>query len=224
MDYLLYLLILIIPIIANVYINSTYGKYKKVNNKNKLNGFEVARQILDSNGLENIYIIENQGELSDHYDPTRKVIKLSPDVFHGETVASIAIAAHEVGHAIQDKENYNFLKIRSSLFPFVKITSNAAYIFLILSMFLDIMGMFWLSIALMIFSLSFQLVTLPVEFDASKRAKEQLLKLKLVNQSEYEGVDEMLKSAAMTYVASLTSSILEILRLVVISRNNNRRR
>lgn len=221
MNLLLYILILIIPIISQLYISSTYNKYKTYKNDKKLSGFEVARTILDANGLNKVHIVEVKGTLSDHYDPMRKVIRLSTEVFHNETVASSAIAAHEVGHAIQDKEGYFFLKIRTLLFPFVNITSYVAYILLIASLLLEMMNVFWLSIGLMLFSLLFQLVTLPVEFNASKRAKEELTKNNLLTNSEVGGVDNVLKSAALTYVASLTASLLNVLRLILIFRNDD---
>ncbi len=215
MEILLYFLILTIPIISQLYINYTYNKYKTKNNARGLSGFEIARAILDANGLESIYVVETPGNLSDHYDPRRKAVRLSTDVFNNTSIASSSIAAHEVGHALQDKEKYVFLKFRSLLFPFVNITSYLAYIFLIVSLFLNYMGMFWLSIGLMVFSLFFQLITLPVEFNASKRAKEELQKLNLSSVHELAGVEKMLNSAALTYVAALTASLLQVLRLIL---------
>jgi Zn-dependent membrane protease YugP len=214
-DLIIFLLMIIIPIGAQMYIMYTYNKYKKVNNSNNLSGFEVARSILDANGLENVHVVEVHGQLSDHYDPKRKVVRLSTEVFHGETIASSSIAAHEVGHAIQDKESYTFLKVRSFIFPFAKIVSYAAYIMLIAAIVMEAINLIWLAIGLMIFSLSFQLVTLPVEFNASQRAKEELNKLNLISNSEMIGVEGVLKSAALTYVASLAASILQILRIVL---------
>lgn len=214
-DTIMIIIILVIPMLSQLYISSTYKKYKNRENNRNISGFEVARAILDANGLKKIHIVEAPGNLTDHYDPMRKVVRLSTDVFHGNTIAASSIAAHEVGHAIQDKEKYIYLKIRSFLFPFVNITSYIAYILLIVSMFLQAMNMFWLSIGLMIFSLSFQIVTLPVEFNASKRAKSELQKLNLASTSELDDVDKMLKSAALTYVASLTASLLQVLRLIL---------
>lgn len=216
MDIVLYIAMLIIPLISQIYIQTTYKKYKTQKNSRNISGFEVARAILDANGLEKVHIVEVQGLLSDHYDPARKVIRLSTDVFHNSTIASSSIAAHEVGHAIQHKTGYNFLKIRTALFPFANITSYLAYILLIVSLFLQMAGMFWLSVALMLFSLLFQLVTLPVEFNASQRAKEELQKLNLASSKEMSGVDSMLRSAALTYVASLVASLMQVLRLIII--------
>ena len=213
--FIIVILMLIIPVIAQINITTNYSKYKKIENKNKLSGFEVARKILDANGLNDVHIVEVKGNLTDHYDPRRKVVRLSTDIFHGETIASAAVAAHECGHAIQDKENYVYLRIRSMIVPMVNVTSYVAYIFILISFFLSEINLFWVAIFLMGFSIIFQLVTLPVEFDASKRANINLNKLSLLADEELTGTEKMLKSAALTYVASLLTSILEILRLIV---------
>lgn len=213
--FIIVILMLIIPVMAQINITTNYSKYKKIENKNKLSGFEVARKILDANGLNDVHIVEVKGNLTDHYDPRRKVVRLSTDIFHGETIASAAVAAHECGHAIQDKENYVYLRIRSMIVPMVNVTSYVAYIFILISFFLSEINLFWVAIFLMGFSIIFQLVTLPVEFDASKRANINLNKLSLLADEELTGTEMMLKSAALTYVASLLTSILEILRLIV---------
>lgn len=219
----LYILILVIPAIASWNISSTYGKYKAVNNKNKLSGFEVARKILDENGLKDMYIVEVKGNLTDHYDPTQKVVRLSTDIFHGETIAAAAVAAHECGHAIQDKENYFMMRLRSAMVPVVNFITYAAYIMFALSMILQMFNMLLISIASVLFGLLFQLVTLPVEFDASKRALIQLKKLKLVDNKEHEGTTKMLRAAALTYVASVLSSLLNLFRLLSYYNNSRRR-
>lgn len=221
MDILLYFLIIIIPVIAQIKIQMAYSKYREVDNSCKLTGFEVARKILDENGLEDIYVVETKGKLTDHYDPTRKVIKLSSEIFHGDSVSSASVAAHECGHAIQDKNNYTFLRIRSFLVPIVNLCSFGSWIVIFIGLVADMLNVVFLGIGLISVSLIFQLVTLPVEFDASKRAKEELDKLNLIGKDEIEGVEKMLWAAAMTYVASVLTSILEIARLVLIF--NNRR-
>lgn len=218
----LYLLILVIPLFAQLKINGSYKKYKKVNNTSKISGFEVARKILDANGLEKIYVVETQGELTDHYDPQRKVVKLSTEIFHGETVAAASVAAHECGHAIQDKEGYLFMKIRSMLVPIVNFSSKMAWVVILIGVFADVFNIILFGIGLISLSLLFQIVTLPVEFDASNRAKKQLEKLGLVNDSEATGVKKMLGAAAMTYVAGVLTSILEILRLLINFTSNRR--
>lgn len=205
-----------IVLFAQANINSNYKKYKKIALSQKLTGQEVARKILDANGLSNIYIVAAQGELSDHYDPNRKVVKLSEDIYSGETIAAAAVAAHECGHAIQDKEGYTFMRIRSALIPFVNLVSYLGYFGVIISIFAGITGYLKLSILILFATILFQLVTLPVEFNASKRAKEELKKLGLVNSEELEGSEKMLFSAALTYVASLLSTLLQLLRLLTI--------
>ena len=216
MNFILYIIIIIIPLIAQLRINSSYNKYKKVKLNKKISGFEVAKKILEANGLEDIYVVETGGNLTDHYDPTRKVIKLSKDIFHGETVASASVAAHECGHAIQDKENYTFMRIRSFLVPIVNFTSSFAWIVIVIGLFAEYFNLFIFGIGLISVGLLFQLVTLPVEFDASNRAKKELERLNLVDKEENEGVTKVLGAAAMTYVASVLTSILEIVRLFLV--------
>lgn len=172
--------------------------------------------ILDSNGLQDIHIVSTNGELSDHYDPNRKVVRLSNDIFNGTTIAAASVAAHECGHAIQDKDGYVFMKIRSFLVPIVNIVSYLGYFGLIVSIIGGFISYIQLCILVLLATILFQLVTLPVEFDASKRAKEELYKLGIVTNEELEGSNKMLFSAALTYVASLLSNLLQLLRLVLI--------
>ena len=222
--YIVVILMIAIPIIAQINISANFNKYKKISVKNKLSGFEAARGILDANGLSNIHIVEVRGHLSDHYDPRRKVIRLSTDIFHGETIAAVAVASHEVGHAIQDKEGYTFMRIRSMIVPVVNITSYVGYILIVISMLLSAMNMFWLAIGLMAFSIVFQVITLPVEYNASSKAEEQVQKLNLVDLDEVNGVKKMLGAAALTYVASLLTQMLQIVRLVMVMNGRSNRR
>ncbi len=206
----------IIVIWAQINVNSNYKKYKEIKVKAGLSGQEVARKILDANGLENIHIVETQGELTDHYDPKRKVIRLSHTIFHEDSISSVGVAAHECGHAIQDKEGYTFMKIRSALVPFVNLVSYLGYFGLVVSIFAGLTGYLKISILVLVITIIFQLVTLPVEFDASKRAKEQLIKLGLIDNDEHEQVNKVLSAAAMTYVAGLISNLLQLLRLLIL--------
>ena len=130
---ILYVLILIIPLIATLNINSTYGKYKQMINQKSLTGFDVARAILDANDMKDMYIVETPGNLTDHYDPRQKVVRLSTDIYHGNSIASVAVAAHECGHAIQDKTGYAFMRIRASLVPVVNFVTYSAYIMFFIS-------------------------------------------------------------------------------------------
>ena len=218
---ILFLVALVITIYAQFKINSSYSKYKKVKAKQKLTGCDVARQILDKNGLSKVYVVATSGELTDHYDPTRKVVKLSQDIYNGNTIAAISVAAHECGHAIQDKENYTFMRIRASLVPIVNLVSYLGYFGLIVSLFGGITGYLKLSLLTLVATCVFQLVTLPVEFDASKRALKELDTLGLINHDEQKGVKKMLGAAAFTYVASLLSTLLNILRIVIMLGNRD---
>lgn len=205
----------IIVIAAQAYLSSTYKKGKEILSRSGLSGCEVARKILDSNGLSDVYVVQTEGILSDHYDPRRKVVRLSKDIFHGSTIAATAVAAHECGHAIQDKDGYMFMRIRSKIVPVVNLITYIGYIVLLISLFAGITGYLKISILLIAVTLVFQLVTLPVEFDASKRALNELNRLALTNPKEKELSEKVLKAAALTYVASLISIVLDLLRLVI---------
>jgi len=207
---------------ASAFVKSSYKKYSKINNTKKITGAEAARKILDKNGLKNIYVVETKGNLTDHYDPERKVIRLSSDVYNKESVGSVAVAAHECGHAIQDKDNYTFMRIRAKLVPIVNFSSYAGYIVLLIGIFTQIMDLIWLGILLEVMILVFQLITLPVEIDASKRAMRELETMGLLNTSELSQGKTMLIAAALTYVASVLSAVLEILRLIILYGRNDR--
>lgn len=223
MDTILILLIIIIPLLAQLKIQSSYNRYKRVENSKKKSGFEVAREILDKNGLEDIYIVEIKGELTDHYDPTKKVVRLSTDIFHGETIAAAAVAAHECGHAIQDKESYTFLKIRSAIYPVVNVATSISYYIILLGFLMQAFQLIYLGIALTCCGLLFQVVTLPVEFDASRRALEKLQDYKIVDNSEFAGAKEVLTAAALTYVAGVLASMLQIFRLILATKDREDR-
>ena len=210
-----------ITLLAQIFINVNYSKYKKVKTQTGKTGFEVAREILDKNGLDDIYVVETQGNLTDHYDPRRSTIRLSSDIFHGTTIASNSVAAHEVGHALQYKDGYTFLKIRNSIIPLVNFSSSAGYFIILISFITGSLNLLWLGIALEVIILLFQLITLPVEFNASKRGKQQLKENGILNERELSGAKNMLFSAAMTYVASVLTAILEILRLVMIANDRD---
>lgn len=216
---LYYLLMLIIPLIAQLYVNSNYKKYKAKKNSYNLTGYDVARKILDKNGLNSMYIVETSGELTDHYDPTRKTVKLSTDIYNGTSIASMAVAAHECGHAIQDKEGYFFLKLRSFIYPVVNLGTKFAYIVLIIGLILSLVDLIWLAIILVALGLVFQLITLPVELNASKCAKKELEEINLANNADLNGTSNMLTAAALTYVAGVLTSALEVLRLIMMFTN-----
>lgn len=219
MDLLILLAMLIVPAIAQMLVMSNYGTYRNIENKKGLSGFEVARKILDKNGLLDIYVVETKGNLTDHYDPKRKVVRLSREVYHGTSIASLSVAAHECGHAIQDKVGYTYMRFRSLIFPAVHFATGVSYFVIFLGLLAESMEMLWLGICLVGTGLVFQLVTLPVELDASKRAKKEIEALGIASEEEQIGVSKMLSAAASTYVAGVLTSALEILRLVLLFGN-----
>lgn len=221
MDLIILILMLIIPAIAQVLVSTNYSRYKTQENEKKLSGFEVARKILDKNGLKDIYIVEVGGNLTDHYDPQRKVVRLSKEIFHGTSVAALSVAAHECGHAIQDKVGYTYMRIRSIIFPVVHFATGISYLIIFLGLIMESINMIWLGIMLVGTGLIFQIVTLPVEIDASKRAEQEIKNLDLASEEEQMGVSKMLSAAASTYLAGVLSSALEIVRLILVFGKNN---
>lgn len=219
-DIILVFIILFVPLIADIKVRSNYSKYSKEKNSLNLSGKEVARRILDNNGLNYIDILPTKGHLTDHYNPITKKISLSESSYDSKSIAGAAIAAHEVGHAIQDKECYSFLRFRNKMVPFVNFTSRVASILIILSFIFNILDMLDAGIILLLVGLFFQLITLPVEFNASKRAKEQLKNCGLLNKKDTRGTKKVLSAAAFTYVASFLAMAVQILRLLL-ARNNN---
>lgn len=221
LSYLLLGISLILMIMAQAFVSGAYARYKKVKNDRGLSGLDVARQILDKYGLQDVYVTETQGKLSDHYDPIRKVVRLSKEIYHGTSIASVSVAAHEVGHALQDKDGYTFMRIRSKLIPIVNFSSSAGYFAILFGFFFGYFRLIWIGIFLEVIILLFQLVTLPVEFDASKRAKKELEENGMLDSAELKKSSRMLMAAAFTYVASVLTSILQILRLVLMARDND---
>lgn len=219
MDLLILLVILFLPIIANAGVNSAYRKYSKVKNTRGMTGKDVARKILDYNGLVDVKVVKISGNLTDNYNPRNKVVSLSSDIYDGSSISSLSVAAHEVGHAIQDKERYSALIFRSKLVPVVNFTSHLATIFLIIGLASELLNIYYVGIFMLLIGLLFQLVTLPVEFNASSRAKEQLLNLGIVDNNEIDGTSSVLRAAAFTYVASFLVMLLQIFRLIYNSRD-----
>jgi len=218
---LMLLIIIFLPIIAQLKIKGTYNKYMKVKNESELTGAEAAKMILKKNGLSNVNVYETSGTLTDYYDPKKKMVVLSSDIYNSKSVSSVAVAAHECGHAIQDKENYKFLRFRSALVPIVNFTSRIASIFIIFGFIFEALDLLDVGIICLLVGLLFQLVTLPVEFNASTRAKDQLELCGIVRSKEKSGVKQVLSAAAFTYVAGFIAEALQILRLVLISRNRD---
>ncbi|MBP3635736.1 MAG: zinc metallopeptidase [Bacilli bacterium] len=223
MELIFVLVAFLIVFIAQQTLNFTYSKYKQIEVDSNLTGYEVAKKILLENGLDYINVGKVSGNLSDHYNNSKKIINLSDDIYNGTTIASCAVAAHECGHAIQYKEGYIPIKIRNMLVPFVNLGNSLGYIVIVISLASSLTKLFILGLILISFALLFQLITLPCEFDASKRANKILLEMGLITEGEQEGTKKMLMAAAFTYVAGLISSIMQILRLVYIFCGNRRR-
>ncbi len=216
MIFIYFILIILIPIWAQMKVKSAYKKYSKVASSSHMSGREVARRILDSNGLYDVSVEETRGVLSDHYDPRSKVVRLSTDNYHGHSVAAAAIAAHEVGHAIQDQQEYSFLRFRSTLVPVANFGSNASWIFILIGMFARLPEMMLLGIILMAAGVLFQFVTLPVEFNATNRAMDQVVSLGIIRNDEERETKKVLNAAALTYVAAAAVAVLELVRLLLI--------
>ena len=211
----LLVLALLVTSAAQIYINSSYSKTKRIKNRAGITGAQTARKILDENGLSNVKVEEVSGILGDHYDPRTKTVRLSSDIYRNTSIASASVAAHECGHAIQDKEGYFFLKLRNSIVPLVNFASYAGYFAILIGIIASSLKIIWIGIIAEIVILVFQLITLPVEFAASKIALKQLEKQKILEKIEISTSKKMLTAAALTYVASVTATILEILRLLI---------
>ena len=208
---------------AQAYISSNYRKYKQIGVKSKKTGFDVAREILDRNGLSKVLILETEGELTDHYDPSKKVVKLSHDIYHGESIAAVSVASHECGHAIQDKNGYAFLRFRNTIIPLVNFSTKIGYLAIVVGVILSLAKLVWVGIAFEVIILLFQLVTLPVEFNASSRALKLIKEYGIVTEDEHVGAKKMLTSAALTYVAGVLSTLAEILRYILLFTGRNDR-
>ena len=217
------LLFFVVPMVIGFWaqhrVKSTFAKNLQVRVANGMTGAQIARRVLDANSLNEVPVEETPGSLSDHYDPRSRSVHLSPDVFQGVSVASTAVAAHEVGHAIQHSKAYAPFKFRSAMFPAVQFASNIWMLFLLGGIFLQIAGFIVLAIALYAVAVLFQIVTLPVEFDASRRAKRQLHDLGLVASNEGTGVESTLNAAAWTYVAGALAAIAQLLYFLSLLNN-----
>lgn len=204
-------------------VNSAYSKYARVSNRSHITGAEAARRILDSNGLQAVPIEITKGKLSDHYDPRKKVMRLSPQVYNDPSIASVSIAAHEAGHAIQHAKAYKPLTLRGVLAPVVSITSNVAWPVLIVGLMVISAGnvaegnlIFNIGILLFTLAVVFQAITLPVEFNASRRAIEQLNTLGIIYLEETASAKKVLSAAALTYIAALATTIATLLRMLAL--------
>ncbi|CAM2077284.1 MAG: zinc metallopeptidase [Clostridium sp.] len=219
-------MILLLPAIiiafwAQSKVSGTYKKYRTVRTMNGYTGENVARMMLDAAGLYDVPVVEIRGELTDHYDPTSRVVRLSSDIYHGASIASAGIAAHEVGHAIQHKEAYKPLVLRTSIATAVNFSSQASIIIFMIGLLFSIPLLTNIGIIFFTVAVIYQLITLPVEFNASRRALNILESRNILYGNEVSGAKSVLSAAAMTYVAAALMSISQLVRLIAISNRNN---
>lgn len=222
----MYLLLYIIPILlvimAQTLVNSAYSRYLNIASRKGYTGEMVARILLDKNQLNEVDIrLSERGKMSDHYDTRLKSVRLSNEVYYGSSISSVAIAAHEVGHAIQDAENYGFLNIRNFLLPYVNFSSQFGWLAILIGFLTSSSSFLNVGLVLLVVMAIFQVVTLPIEINASTRALKLLERNNIILEEEQEGVSNMLRAAAFTYVASLASSIMFIMRIFMMSRRSD---
>lgn len=219
---------LLLGMYAQFKLSGTYSKYMRVRVQSGLTGAQAAREILDQAGLNNVPIVEVPGHLTDHYDPRKRALFLSAENFQQNSLSAVGVAAHEAGHALQHQASYAPLNLRMAMVPVTNFASKAYSIILLLGLFvLPLTGhagplsghLIWLAVGLFAVVTVFQIVTLPVEFDASRRAKEQLFRLGIVHSNENTAISKVLSSAALTYVAGMITAVMQLLYLVTAARN-----
>jgi len=219
----------IFMIYAQVKVNSAFNKYSKMANSQRVTGAEAAERLLLANDLSNVRVEGVKSKLGDHYDPGKKVLRLSPAVANTPSVAALGIVAHEVGHAVQDKTGYAFLRFRTSLVPAASLGSTLGYIFVILGLLLVMFGtkfgmtVVWAGVFLFSLAVIFSLITLPVEFNASNRARQMLRSTGMVSTEEYNGASAVLSAAALTYVAATLQAVAQLFYFVMIALGMGRR-
>lgn len=211
---------IILTLWAQIKVNGNYSRYSKVPNKIGYTGSQVAQKIMNSKGIFDVKIEITEGKLSDHYDPVHKVVRLSREVYYGSSLAAIAIAAHEIGHVQQDFEEYKALKFRHEIFPVVNISSNLSMILFFIGIIFTMPILTTIGIILFSVIVVFQLVTLPVELNASKRAITDLESMGIIANDEIQGTKNVLSAAALTYVAATLMAITQLLRLIILSNRN----
>jgi Zn-dependent membrane protease YugP len=216
----------IIMMAAQFYVSSTYKKWSRVQARSQVSGAEAANRLIRYGGLNGVEVQQIRGNLTDHYDPRKKVLSLSEGVYRSGSVASLAIAAHELGHAVQDKEGYFPLRFRAMIVPVVNIGSYLGWILILIGLLLRLTNLAWLGVAVFSGGAIFALATLPVELNASTRARELLSNAGLiVGQEEQRGVNAVLNAAALTYVAALFTAVLQLLYWIsIVSGSGGRRR
>lgn len=197
-------------------VKGTFRKFREVPNQQRLSGAEVARMILNSNGLSHVPVEPIQGELTDHYDPRSRTLRLSEPVYSSRSVAALGIAAHETGHALQHAEGYAPLQVRSTLVPVASVGSNLGWIMVLAGILIGVTGLAWLGVAFFAAGTLFALVTLPVEFNASSRAMAQLTSMGVVDRTEYDQNKKVLNAAAWTYIAGFAAALVQLLYYIML--------
>jgi Zn-dependent membrane protease YugP len=220
MDFLI-IIAFLISLWAQFRVQNTYKKWSTVPASSGMTGYEAARRLLDANGLYDVPIEPVRGMLSDHYDPIHRVVRLSEGVYYGNSIASLSVACHEIGHAIQHKLHYPMLVLRHRMFPLVNFSSGVAPLLLIVGLIFNLTGLTLAGIIFFSAAVAFQLVTLPVEFNASSRARELMIAEGFITNQEERGVAKVLNAAALTYVAAALISMLELLKFIMIFASNN---
>jgi len=210
---------LILAIYAQFKVKSTFKKYSKITSSNGITGRELAFKMMQDNNLYNVDINPVAGDLTDHYDPTTKKLGLSETVYNSKSIAAISVAAHEVGHAIQHKESYAPLSLRNSVFPIANIGSTMAFPLFFIGFLFKSGIMLQIGVALFSFAVIFHIVTLPVEFNASRRGLKYLKNSGIVNSDEYPKAKAVLTAAALTYVASTLMAVLQLARMLILSND-----
>ena len=221
--YILVLIGALISLIASANVNGTYKKYGKIANRQGLTAREAAERILRGAGICDVRIERIAGSLTDHYAPNEKVLRLSDSVYNSTSVAALGVAAHECGHAIQHNVGYGPLKLRSASVPIANIGSKLSVPIIIIGLILGLTGLAKIGVFLFSFVVLFQLITLPVEFNASNRAMKILGETGMLEGEELSGAGKVLKAAALTYVAAMISAILQLLRFILLTNNRRRR-
>lgn len=220
--YMLVLIGLLLSLGASALVKSTFAKYSKARSMSGLTGAEAARRVLNASGIYDVRIERVAGNLTDHYDPRSKVLRLSSSTYGSNSVAAVCVAAHECGHAVQDAKHYGPLVLRSTLVPAANLGSTAAWPIFILGLIFSMRPLLTLGILLFGLAVLFQLVTLPVEINASTRAVRILENTGILTSGELTGGKAVLRAAALTYVASLAASILQLLRLIILAGGRDR--
>lgn len=220
--YILILIGVVISLIASFRVKSTFRRYSNIGSRSRMTGAQVAETILHSNGIYDVQIVHVSGDLTDNYDPRRKVLSLSDPVYNSTSVAAIGVAAHECGHAVQHQQGYAPLQFRSALVPVANFGSGASWFFIIAGIFLSAQPIITLGIVLFSLAVLFQLVTLPVEFNASSRALKSLERLGILGGEEIGQTRSVLSAAALTYVAGAAAAVLQLLRLIILFGGNRR--